>query len=200
MHKKIKHPASQRRAQPATSQPAAQASLRQPDSARASHQPHQPAPAAPAATIAYTNNLVTVTATSADPNATLQLNLNGGVFNLLTSGAASAPQTLKLVPPTNTLTVWVTAPDGATSNLYTVNVMLQPSLAAFQMTNKVTTGQNLTLSWPSDHTGWRLQVQTNNLTTGLGSNWFIIFGSTSTNQVVQPISPNNGSVFYRLAY
>ena len=108
-----------------------------------------------AATIAYTNNLVTVTATSADPNATLQLNLNGGVFNLLTSGAASAPQTLKLVPPTNTLTVWVTAPDGATSNLYTVNVALQPSLAAFQMTNKVTTGQNLTLSWPSDHTGWR---------------------------------------------
>ena len=153
-----------------------------------------------AATIAYTNNLVTVTATSADPNATLQLNLNGGVFNLLTSGAASAPQTLKLVPPTNTLTVWVTAPDGATSNLYTVNVALQPSLAAFQMTNKVTTGQNLTLTWPSDHTGWRLQVQTNNLTTGLGSNWFIIFGSTSTNQVVQPISPNNESVFYRLAY
>ena len=35
----------------------------------------------------------------------------------------------------------------------------------------------LTLSWPADHTGWRLQAQTNNPTTGLGTNWFDVPGS-----------------------
>lgn len=31
-------------------------------------------------------------------------------------------------------------------------------------------GGNLTLSWPQDHTGWRLQVQTNSRNVGLGTN------------------------------
>src|SRR5580658_1897442 len=30
------------------------------------------------------------------------------------------------------------------------------------------TGNNLTLNWPADHIGWRLQVQTNGVTQGLG--------------------------------
>jgi hypothetical protein len=55
------------------------------------------------------------------------------------------------------------------------------------------------LSWPSDHTGWRLQVQTNDLTQGLGTNWVDVAGATATNQMIIPISPDNSSVFYRLA-
>ena len=31
---------------------------------------------------------------------------------------------------------------------------------------------SLILSWPWDHTGWRLQAQTNSLAIGLGTNWF----------------------------
>jgi autotransporter-associated beta strand protein len=54
----------------------------------------------------------------------------------------------------------------------------------------------LTLSWPADHTGWRLQAQTNSL----GTNWFDIFGSDATNAVNLPVDLNNGSVFYRLIY
>jgi autotransporter-associated beta strand protein len=61
-------------------------------------------------------------------------------------------------------------------------------------------GSNLTLSWPTDHTGWRLQVQTNSLSVGLNTNWVDVVGATATNQVVIPISQTNPTVFYRMAY
>ncbi len=61
-------------------------------------------------------------------------------------------------------------------------------------------GSQITLSWPGDHTGWRLQVQTNTLTAGLGTNWFDVPGSTTTNSVSVPMDLMNGSVFYRLIY
>jgi autotransporter-associated beta strand protein len=59
---------------------------------------------------------------------------------------------------------------------------------------------NLILSWPADHTGWRLQAQTNPLTFGLGTNWADVSGVGSTNQRILPISQGNGSVFFRLVY
>lgn len=59
-------------------------------------------------------------------------------------------------------------------------------------------GGNLTLSWPSDHTGWTLQVQTNSRSVGLNTNWFDVAGSSTTNQVTVPIDPANPTVFYRL--
>jgi hypothetical protein len=61
------------------------------------------------------------------------------------------------------------------------------------------TGSNLGLSWPSDHLGWRLQVQTNSIAQGLGTNWFDVAGSMATNQMHIPINSGNGNVFYRLA-
>jgi hypothetical protein len=62
------------------------------------------------------------------------------------------------------------------------------------------TGNNLTLNWPSDHIGWRLQVQTNELAQGLGTNWADVAGSTGTNQMNIPINPASSSVFFRLIY
>ncbi|MGC3957792.1 MAG: hypothetical protein QM813_07540 [Verrucomicrobiota bacterium] len=62
------------------------------------------------------------------------------------------------------------------------------------------TANDLTLSWPADHIGWRLQVQTNALTAGLGTNWFDVIGANLTNQVVCPIDPLQGGVFFRLIY
>jgi autotransporter-associated beta strand protein len=59
-------------------------------------------------------------------------------------------------------------------------------------------GADLALSWPVDHTGWRLQVQTNSLTTGLGETWFDVPGSAVTNSLILPMDLNNESVFYRL--
>lgn len=61
-------------------------------------------------------------------------------------------------------------------------------------------GNNLTLSWPADHTGWRLQSQTNSLSIGLTTNWGDVAGSESTNQVTIPIIPGVGSLFLRMVY
>ena len=70
-----------------------------------------------------------------------------------------------------------------------------PPLAA------VTVGGNvLTLSWPADHTGWRLQTQTDDLTKGLDTNWVDVAGATTTNQISVLVNPANGGVFYRLTY
>jgi hypothetical protein len=69
-------------------------------------------------------------------------------------------------------------------------------------TNLVTqvSGNQLTLSWPADHIGWTLQVQTNVPGAGLGTNWVNVAGSSTTNQVVLPIDPADGAVFFRMIY
>ena len=66
-----------------------------------------------------------------------------------------------------------------------------------RLTNSVS-GNTLNLSWPAGQ-GWRLQMQTNNLATGLGTNWtYVTDGSiSSTNIMLDPTKP---TVFYRLAY
>ena len=61
-------------------------------------------------------------------------------------------------------------------------------------------GSALSLSWPADHIGWRLEVQTNSLSVGIGTNWSTWPGSTATNAVSVPIVPANPTVFFRLAY
>ena len=58
----------------------------------------------------------------------------------------------------------------------------------------------LQLSWPADHTGWRLQVQTNSSAVGISTNWSTVLNSLTTNQIAVPETPTNGSVFYRLVY
>jgi hypothetical protein len=61
-------------------------------------------------------------------------------------------------------------------------------------------GSTLNLNWPADHTGWRLEVQTNALNAGLGTNWFPRPDSESTNAVAIPMAPGNPAVFFRLKY
>ena len=61
-------------------------------------------------------------------------------------------------------------------------------------------GNVLTLAWPADHTGWRLQAQTNSVSTGLTGTWSDVTGSTLVNTVNVTINPANGTVFYRMVY
>ncbi|MEI9863951.1 MAG: hypothetical protein WDN00_05255 [Limisphaerales bacterium] len=63
------------------------------------------------------------------------------------------------------------------------------------ITSVVVGGNTLQLSWPADHTGWRLQVQTNGLDARPGSAWYDVDGSTVTNHVSLPIVPANPTVF-----
>lgn len=62
------------------------------------------------------------------------------------------------------------------------------------------TGNALEIAWPLDHTGWRLEAQTNALAVGLSNNWTTVAGSTTTNRVFLPVAPANGAVFVRLVY
>jgi hypothetical protein len=58
----------------------------------------------------------------------------------------------------------------------------------------------LELSWPPDHLGWHLQVQTNDSGIGIGTHWTDLPGTISTNQVFFPVDSTSGSVFLRLTY
>ncbi len=77
-----------------------------------------------------------------------------------------------------------------------VKVRVDPANAT--ITARVTDHQVI-LSWPTG-LGWGLQVQTNALGTGLGSNWFDVEGSTTNAEMTFPIDPGAGSTFYRLIY
>jgi alpha-L-arabinofuranosidase len=56
----------------------------------------------------------------------------------------------------------------------------------------------LQFSWPTDHTGWQLQSQTNSLSGGLGTNWVDVPASIQTNQMTVSLDSTDASVFFRL--
>jgi autotransporter-associated beta strand protein len=101
----------------------------------------------------------------------------------------------------------ITLPALAGNLMWTNRLGVDGSLAVISPVNTAPTnlafmvaGGQLQLSWPADHTGWRLEVQTNALGTGLGINWSTVPGSAQTNQLWLPVSTSAGSVFYRLVY
>jgi hypothetical protein len=120
----------------------------------------------------------------------------GDSFKLftLTNYAALTGLTPPL-PPLPTGLVWTNelAVNG------TIEVVSTVSTTPFAIASMVNNG-NLVLSWPADHTGWRLQVQTNALSTGIYTNWSDVAGATLVNSVTNTINPTNGAVFYRMVY
>ena len=121
-----------------------------------------------------------------------------GVYPLIKYGSLSGSFTLATTP-TNFV---ATLTNDVSNGWIALKVSSAFSPVNLTPTNIVATvtGNQMTLSWPSDHTGWTLQVQTNSLATGLGTNWVNVAGSTTTNQVSTTINPANGTVFYRLKY
>jgi fibronectin-binding autotransporter adhesin len=67
-----------------------------------------------------------------------------------------------------------------------------------QITAAISSG-NLNLSWPAAWAGLHLQVQTNSLSIGLGTNWVTIPGTDATNSYSTLLNNSNASVFWRLA-
>lgn len=88
-----------------------------------------------------------------------------------------------------------------TNSVGLVNLVVAP-LVNTTRTNLLfnVVGNTLQVSWPADHTGWWLEVQTNDLASGLGTNWETVSGSNVTNQMFIPISTSSDAVFYRLVY
>jgi hypothetical protein len=62
------------------------------------------------------------------------------------------------------------------------------------------TATQVQLTWPADHTGYRLLTQTNAPGVGLTTNWVTVPGSTNNNTLIFPIDGTQGSVFFRLVY
>jgi len=150
----------------------------------------------------YSNSPVTVTPTAAETNAIIQV-IYAGVTNAVISGSPSGSLSLDANPAvTNVIEVRVTAPDAATVKIYTVKVVRAPSLSTAPITS-VVSGNSLTLSWPVDHTGYRLLVQTNNLNNGVSAktnDWAPVSGASSTNSVTVTIDKAIRNEYYRLTY
>ena len=89
--------------------------------------------------------------------------------------------------------IFVQAAANATALTITVNAS-PVSLTITRIPNSIVPNAVI-VSWPSDHVGWRLQVQTNSITSGI---WTDVPGSTTTNQVVFPSDSLTGMSVYRL--
>ena len=159
-----------------------------------------PAPSAPTNFTAMGTNLMIILNWNAVAGAT-GYNLkrgtaDGGPYPVIFSGITTTNYSDAAV--TNGVTYYyvVTAVSGGEStNSLQASATPLPSLTPTNIIVQAGSDQ-LQLSWPLDHLGWWLQIQTNSLST----NWTTVPGSTNNNQIVIPINPTNGSVFLRLMY
>jgi hypothetical protein len=125
---------------------------------------------------------------------------NGGPYALIASVPATNYADATVSPGvTYYYVVAATNSAGESADSIQASAVPLPSSASTNLNFQVS-GSQLQLVWPADHKGWRLEVQTNSLATGLSVNWFTVPGSANTNQMLLPIIPSNGSIFYRLAY
>jgi len=106
----------------------------------------------------------------------------------------------KAVASAGTMTV-VGAGMNWTNQLATDGSIVALSVVSTVATNSTNitfsiSGTNVTLSWPSDHLGWYLQMQTNGLRS---TNWVDVAGSSSVTNMVIPVNPSIPTVFYRMS-
>jgi hypothetical protein len=72
-----------------------------------------------------------------------------------------------------------------------------PTKIGMSLTASLTNSQ-LTLSWPTDHTGW--QLQSNSVGLAVTNGWYTVGGSTLTNTITVTPSVAPTNVFYRMFY
>ena len=120
-----------------------------------------------------------------------------GTYTVLTNTTATAFTDRTAINGTRYFYV-VSAANGTGESANSAPVGATPSSTAPASISMAFAAGGLSLSWPTDHTGWGLQAQTNTLAAGLGTNWVDVAGSSLTNKLVVPMDANNGSVFYRL--
>jgi len=128
-------------------------------------------------------------------------NLNGGPYPMVISGLAGTNYADADV--TNAAqyfyVVSASGAGGESSNSVPAAAVPLPSNQPTNVTMTVSSGQ-LLLSWPQDHLGWRLEMQTNDLASGIGTNWVTVPNSTNVLGTNIMISSTNASVFLRLVY
>jgi len=148
-----------------------------------------------------TNDQLNATSTLAYGGALVITNLGpdalatGDSFKLFNATGYSGNFTSTNLPALEAGLMWSWSPgDGTLSVIPAINTT-PTNLTA------TVTGNQLTLNWPSDHTGWTLQAQTNSLGAGLNPDgWFSVEGSTTTNSMTITLDPAQPTVFYRMVY
>lgn len=115
----------------------------------------------------------------------------GDSFQLFNANSTSGGFTATNLPALDPGLTWnFDAPSGVLSVVSAVAT--NPTSITYTFGNG-----SLSLSWPTDHIGWRLQTQTNSL----GTNWFDVADATTTNFILLPMSSATPiSVFFRLIY
>ena len=114
--------------------------------------------------------------------------LIGIASSLLNSGASASA------------TVGATTPFVSYEAEAGIRVRAQPVATSPPRFEVAPAGDYLQLSWPHDHSGWTLLVQTNSPGMGLGTNWFALPGSELTDQMLIPVAPSEGSFFFHLMF
>lgn len=131
----------------------------------------------------------------------------GGILKIVSSGTFSAGQTFTLFSGAGAASASnfssIQGSPGSGLGFSFTNGVLSVVQAGASGPENLTNSYNasthvLSLSWPAGQ-GWRLQMQTNSLSTGLSNNWiYVTDGSvSSTNMTVDPSKP---TVFFRLRY
>jgi hypothetical protein len=129
-------------------------------------------------------------------NTTNSAGFGPGTYTLFAyTGSKSGTYALGTTPPNFNETL--TNPAG---EIQLVASAAGPSLTPVSLAWSNSAAGGLNVSWPLDHTGWYLQVQTNSASAGLGTDWITLSGSENTNQYNFPINLTNGCVFLRLEY
>jgi hypothetical protein len=155
-----------------------------------------------AAVNSSTNN-ITVTPTTAEQNATVELKINGGNYLSVTSGNASS--NLALIEGNNIIIVKVTAQDGITFKEYTITVTkaatLPVSLISFDA--KMNNSGSVDLTWSTASEINNSHYIILNSTDGVNfSRLAKISGSGNSNQQnryqTSDINPANGNNYYQL--
>lgn len=163
-----------------------------------------PVPAAPSNLTAQGTNLLISLQWFAPAGATgyglMRSTTNGGPYELVASPSGTNYSDTAVNPGTTyyyvvaATNVYGSSPDSAQASAAPL-----PSLEETNLSFQIN-GNELQLSWPQDHLGWELQIQTNDLSDGLGTNWVPVPNSenvTATNMVIAPV---DGSVFFRMIY
>jgi polygalacturonase len=163
-----------------------------------------PAPATPASLTALATNLAVGLAWPAAANAA-SYNLkrsttNGGPYSPLVNVSGTNFSDTAVNPgAVYYYVVSATNGFGESVNSVQASAIPLPSTAAVALSFQANANQ-LQLSWPPDHLGWHLQIQTNDPGAGIGANWTDLPGTTSTDQFSIPTDSTNGSMFLRLTY
>jgi len=163
--------------------------------------PANPVPPAPAGLAAVAGNAQVALNWSAASTATgykikRSPTSGGGYVNIVTNSSLAFTNTGLANGTLYYFVVSATNSFGESTN--SAPVSARPTSSASVAMNAANVAGQLQISWPTDHTGWQLQSQTNNLTSGLGTNWVNISSSAQTNQMTVPLISTNGSVFFRL--